>query len=101
MKAVIYHPSLVLVLLSSIASEAQDAGWSRQGTENGKTLIMYQPQVYNWKDFRKLDWRMAHSLTLVDKAADESVVVALIVRHDLPIEFQRIIFKVLILFAKL
>ena len=55
--------SLILVLLSSMASIAQDEGWPRVRTENGNTLITYQPQVDDWKDFRELDWRMAISLT--------------------------------------
>ncbi len=64
MKAVKYIIiSLVLVLLSSTASTAQDTGWPRLRTVNGNTLITYQPQVDHWKDFRELDWRMAISLT--------------------------------------
>jgi len=55
--------SLVFVLLSSIAGIAQDTGWPRLRTENGNTLITYQPQVDDWKDFREVDWRMAFSLT--------------------------------------
>jgi hypothetical protein len=55
--------SLILILLSSMASTAQDEGWPRVRTENGNTLITYQPQVDDWKDFREVDWRMAVSLT--------------------------------------
>ena len=55
--------SLVLVLLSSIASAAPDTGWPRLRTENGNTLITYQPQIDDWKDFKEVDWRMAISLT--------------------------------------
>ena len=55
--------SLVLILVSVTAGMAQDAGWPRQRTENGNILIIYQPQVDEWKDFRELDWRMAISLT--------------------------------------
>jgi hypothetical protein len=55
--------SLVIILLSVTVSSAQDIGWPRQRTENGNTLITYQPQVDAWLDFRELDWRMAISLT--------------------------------------
>jgi hypothetical protein len=55
--------SLVLVLLLSITSIAQDTGWPRLHTANGNTLITYQPQVDVWKDFKEVDWRMAISLT--------------------------------------
>jgi hypothetical protein len=58
--------SLVLVLVSATASVAQgplDPGWPRQRIENGNKLIIFQPQVDDWKDFRELDWRMAIELT--------------------------------------
>jgi hypothetical protein len=55
--------TLLLVLFSAAAGLAQESGWPRQRTENGNTLITYQPQVDDWKDFRELDWRMAFSLT--------------------------------------
>jgi hypothetical protein len=42
---------------------AQDPGWPRQVTKQGSTLIYYQPQVDDWKDFSELDWRMAITLT--------------------------------------
>ena len=64
MKRIIFIvASLALVLASSTAGAAQDAGWPRTRTEKGNTLITYQPQVDEWKDFRELDWRMAISLT--------------------------------------
>jgi len=55
--------SLVMLLFSVTVSGAQDTGWPRQRIENGNTLITYQPQVDEWKDFRELDWRMAISIT--------------------------------------
>ena len=51
------------ILVSATASVAQNTGWPRIRTENGNTLIIYQPQVDEWKDFRELDGRMAISLT--------------------------------------
>ncbi|MFZ0884278.1 MAG: hypothetical protein WAN14_12840, partial [Candidatus Acidiferrales bacterium] len=42
----------------------EDPGWPRQITnQGGDTLVLYQPQVDDWKNFRELDWRMAFSLT--------------------------------------
>ena len=55
--------SLVLVLVSVAAGFAQDAGWPRLRTENGNTLIIYQPQVDDWRNFTELNCRMAISLT--------------------------------------
>lgn len=55
--------SLVLILLSSLVSLAQDAGWPRLRTEGGNKLMIYQPQVDEWKNFQELDWRMAVSIT--------------------------------------
>ncbi len=55
--------SLVLILVSTAISVAQDQGWPRQRIENGNTLVTYQPQVDDWKNFTELDWRMAFELT--------------------------------------
>jgi hypothetical protein len=43
-------------------SFAQDPGWPREKTNPGGTLIYYQPQLDEWKDFRRLEARMAVSL---------------------------------------
>jgi hypothetical protein len=54
---------LSIALLSATALFAQDSGWPRQRVDNGNTLITYQPQIDDWKNFRELDWRMAFSFT--------------------------------------
>jgi hypothetical protein len=41
----------------------QDQGWPRRTERDGNTLITYQPQVDDWKEFKTLDWRMAFTLT--------------------------------------
>ena len=55
--------SLVLIFSWATVTMAQELKWPRERTENGSTLITYQPQVDNWKDFLELDWRMAISFT--------------------------------------
>jgi len=40
-----------------------DNGWPRQVTKNGATLVYYQPQVDEWKNYKELDGRVAFSLT--------------------------------------
>ncbi len=40
-----------------------DPGWPRQRTNEQGSLVYYQPQVDDWKDFKQLDFRMAFSLT--------------------------------------
>src|SRR6266446_3175023 len=40
-----------------------DPGWPREKYSNGTRLIIYQPQVDDWKNFQELSWRMAISLT--------------------------------------
>jgi hypothetical protein len=53
-----------LLFVASVSSiSAQDPGWPRQISKQGNTLVYYQPQVDNWEDFQKLDWRMAISIT--------------------------------------
>src|ERR1022692_132113 len=53
----------LLILVSANVALGQDPGWPRQLTKQGSTLIYYQPQVDDWKDFTDLTWRMAFSLT--------------------------------------
>ena len=50
---------------SSAAAPDQsgDPGWPREKYSNGTRLIIYQPQVDDWKNFQDLSWRMAISLT--------------------------------------
>jgi hypothetical protein len=43
--------------------QSGDPGWPREKYSNGTRLIIYQPQVDDWKDFQQLNWRMAVSLT--------------------------------------
>ena len=42
---------------------ASDPGWPRQKTTDQGSLVYYQPQVDDWKDFKQIDFRMAFSLT--------------------------------------
>jgi hypothetical protein len=44
-------------------NQSGDPGWPREKYSNGTRLIIYQPQVDDWKDFQDLSWRMAISLT--------------------------------------
>ena len=40
-----------------------DPGWPREHVRDGNRLLVYQPQVDDWKNFHDLTWRMAVSLT--------------------------------------
>src|SRR5262249_52117257 len=40
-----------------------DSSWPRERYQDGNRLIIYQPQVDDWKNFQDLSWRMAISLT--------------------------------------
>src|SRR4026208_735298 len=44
-------------------NQSGDPGWPREKYSNGTRLIIYQPQVDDWKNFQELSWRMAISLT--------------------------------------
>src|SRR5215472_3715021 len=48
---------------SGDSATAPDQGWPRQSSKNGTTLVAYQPQVDEWKDFKTLTFRMAFSIT--------------------------------------
>ena len=45
------------------SDQPADPGWPREKYSNGTRLIIYQPQVDDWKNFQELSWRMAVSLT--------------------------------------
>jgi len=48
---------------TSGSNPTSDSSWPREKYSNGTRLIIYQPQVDDWKDFQDLSWRMAVSLT--------------------------------------
>ncbi|HXY48238.1 MAG TPA: hypothetical protein VEI01_02225 [Terriglobales bacterium] len=52
-----------LVVFLSAFTSAQDPGWPRKHVESGGTLIAYQPQIDDWKDFTDATWRQAFQLT--------------------------------------
>jgi len=49
--------------LQSGARAQQDPGWPRKLVKSGGTVIIYQPQVDDWKNFTDLSWRQAFQLT--------------------------------------
>jgi|KBSSwiStaDraftv2_1062776.scaffolds.fasta_scaffold10049_11 hypothetical protein len=48
---------------TSGSNQTGDSSWPREKYSNGTRLIIYQPQVDDWKNFQDLSWRMAISLT--------------------------------------
>ena len=50
------------LVLSAVLSPAQDSGWPRTITKPGGTLVLYQPQVDDWKNYQQVDARMAFTL---------------------------------------
>lgn len=53
---------VTLVLCASAGALAQDPGWPRKHVNPSGTLIVYQPQVDDWKDFKDATWRQAFQL---------------------------------------
>src|SRR5215813_1867267 len=45
------------------SAQTGNPAWPREKYNNGTRLIIYQPQVDDWKNFQDLSWRMAISLT--------------------------------------
>jgi hypothetical protein len=45
------------------SDQSGDPGWPRERVQDGNRLIVYQPQLDDWKEFRDLSWRMAVSIT--------------------------------------
>ena len=58
-------PALVFALfcLATITAWSQDPGWPRHITKPGGKLILYQPQIDDWKNFKEVDARMAFTVT--------------------------------------
>jgi hypothetical protein len=60
-------PTLVLAWVSLAADSpgvaGADPGWPRQYTDAAAKLVVYQPQIDSWKDFRKMEGRFAVALT--------------------------------------
>src|SRR5678815_5861385 len=48
---------------TSGSNQTGDSSWPREKYSNGTRLIIYQPQIDDWKNFQDLSWRMAVSLT--------------------------------------
>jgi hypothetical protein len=51
-----------LIFCLARASFAQDKGWPREKSNANATIIYYQPQLDEWKDYRQLEARMAVSI---------------------------------------
>ena len=61
----VHDQSLAAILLTFClvsATLAQDKGWPREKSNTGGSLIYYQPQLDEWKDYRQLTARMAVSV---------------------------------------
>jgi hypothetical protein len=58
--------ALALTLVASgfpVRAIADDPGWPRERDQDGTRLILYQPQIDDWKQFKQISGRMAISLT--------------------------------------
>jgi hypothetical protein len=56
--------AVLLVCEQGICAMPTDNGWPRQIANDQATLIYYQPQIDNWKDYKTLEGRAAFSLAL-------------------------------------
>src|SRR5438094_2929994 len=45
------------------SDQSGNTGWPRERYQDGTKLIIYQPQVDDWRNVQELTWRMAVSLT--------------------------------------
>jgi hypothetical protein len=74
MKSLLYCVIAIATLFGSViegtaaksttgSDQSGNTGWPRERYQDGTKLIIYQPQVDDWKNFQELTWRMAVSLT--------------------------------------
>ena len=63
--AALFISPFEIAAAQSTAGSGQSDGssWPRERYQDGNRLIIYQPQVDDWKNFQDLSWRMAVSLT--------------------------------------
>jgi len=61
--ALFTSPFVIRAATSTSAGQSGGSTWPRELYQNGTRLIVYQPQVDDWKNFQDLSWRMAVSLT--------------------------------------
>jgi hypothetical protein len=63
--AALFISPFEIAAAQSTAGSGQSDGssWPREKYSDGTRLIIYQPQVDDWKNFQDLSWRMAISLT--------------------------------------
>src|SRR4030095_7015674 len=61
----LFLPAINGTAASSTTGSGQsgDSSWPREKYSDGTRLVIYQPQVDDWKNFQNLSWRMAISLT--------------------------------------
>ncbi len=82
--------SVVITFCLVSASLAQDIGWPREKTNAGGTIIYYQPQLDEWKNYRELVARMAVSIR--PKTGQPTVgVVYLHARTDADLETRNVV----------
>jgi hypothetical protein len=85
-------PFIVIILAISLmtAGIAQDLGWPREKVNSSGKLTYYQPQFDEWKDFRRLEARMAVSYKPVKGDAVLGVV-AFRARTDANVETRNVV----------
>jgi hypothetical protein len=61
--AKVFATVAAMLLTWSALVSAQDPGWPRTHSRPEGTLVIYQPQVDDWKNFTSITWRQAFQLT--------------------------------------
>src|SRR5262249_23440138 len=61
--AVAWSASIASAASTSGPGQSGGSGWPREHVQDGNRLIVYHPQVDDWKNFQDLSWRMAISMT--------------------------------------
>jgi len=55
----------LLVAIGTAFAQNQDPGWPRTNAQPAGTVISYQPQVDDWKDFTTITRRQAFQLPMI------------------------------------
>ena len=65
---------LLLLCLLTTLGRSEDQGWPRQISKPAGKVVLYQPQVDDWKNFQLVDARMAFTITPTGKQTHVGVI---------------------------
>lgn len=60
----VFFLSLSLWAVEQVPAPGESLGWPREYKKDGHTVVVYQPQIDKWQDYKLLEWNAAVSVQL-------------------------------------